>query len=1488
MFKKSTIIIILLFAASGISTNTYAAIPVAERNALIDLYNSTDGENWSDNSDWLGDTGTECTWYGITCDARDTHIVHANLSGNNLTGTIPPSLGNLLSLEQLDLYDNHLTGEIPQELGNLPELKALRLYINQLSGSVPPELGNLSNLEGLDLGENQLSGAIPPELGNLSNLKFMYLDINQLTGNIPWELGNLSNLEYLFLSANQLSGTIPPELGSLSALKWLYLQGNQLTGSIPPEIGNLSELEEGRTDLRWNALYTSSDDLRAFLGARQDDSDWESSQTIAPAGLTPGNPTENSVSLSWIPIPYTGDTGGYEVYYAMGASGEYSLYNTTSDKTADSITLTGLSAGTTYYFRIRTFTNPHESNGNIVYSEYTDSVPATTAGSSGIPPGERNALIDLYNSTDGDYWENNTNWLGDPGTECTWYGITCDAENTHVTEIDLGGDYPEGNNLVGTIPGSVEDIQYLRRFELSGNSLTGDIPPELGNLPELRELHLGVNDLGGDIPPELGNLSQLQSLDLGNNKVTGDIPSELGSLSDLQRLSLSENSLTGEIPPELGNLSELRELYLSGNGLTGSIPPELGNLSQLEVLYLSENSLTGEIPGEMGNLSALTSLLAGMNRLTGSIPPELGELSELYQLDLSGNDLTGSIPPELGSLSDLQQLYLEYNRLSGEIPQEMGNLSDLRSLFLKNNELTGDIPPELGNLSGLRQLYLDHNQLTGAIPSELGNLSELYQLDLSANNLSGNIPSELTRLSHLDPDQSDFRWNAFYTSDSDLRNFLNIMQISGDWESTQTVAPEGQAATGTTESSVSLTWNPILYTSDTGGYEVYYSVESGGNYTLYDTTADKTVGSITVTGLGPETTYFFRIRAITGEHENNDNAVTSEYTEEISAKTASVSAAQYTITATAGSGGTISPSGTVSVMHGDRKTFVFTPDSDYSVDNVSVDDTSAGSVTTYIFRDISSQHTIHVSFRSDILPVIPSAERDALIALYNAAAGEEWENNALWLGDPGTECTWYGITCDEGDTHVAEISLEGNNLVGQIPGAIENLTDLQHLDLSGNTISGSIPRELGSLSELRSLDLSGNQLAGAIPDNLANLSNLEENRNDFRWNALYTSDQDLQDFLAARQEGGDWESTQTIAPESPDVVSVTENSVSLTWEPITYTTDTGGYEVYYTAESEGDYKLFGGTPDKTGNSLTVTDLSPATAYIFQIRAFTGPHENNVNTVSSEYTKEVFAVTSDGSQVLHTIRARVKNGEGGSIEPSGAVSVADGEDRKFRIKVSEGWELDKIRVDGEKIDSDSELDENGRYVFKNVTEDHIIKVIFRKIHTITALAEPSEAGKIEPSGPVMVSHGADQTFSITRNPGYEDWDIEVTADGVSLGELTSYTFENAEGDADITVTFQKSRMYHSADYNRDFHINFDEILRIIQLYNGGAYHCAADTEDGYAPGKGDRACGSHDSDYDPQDWDVDFDELLQIIRFYNADGYHPDDSSEDGFAPGNGS
>ena len=145
----------------------------AEMDALEALYQDTDGDNWTNNRNWLSNAPLD-SWHGVTTD-RNGRVVELDLSENELNGTIPSELGNLTYLETLNLSENQLRGTIPPELGNLTNLAVLNLFDNRLSGTIPSELGNLSNLGSLTLFDNNLRGTIPSNLAKLNNLRWLLL-----------------------------------------------------------------------------------------------------------------------------------------------------------------------------------------------------------------------------------------------------------------------------------------------------------------------------------------------------------------------------------------------------------------------------------------------------------------------------------------------------------------------------------------------------------------------------------------------------------------------------------------------------------------------------------------------------------------------------------------------------------------------------------------------------------------------------------------------------------------------------------------------------------------------------------------------------------------------------------------------------------------------------------------------------------------------------------------------------------------------------------------------------------------------------------------------------------------------------------------------------------------------------------------------------------------------------------------------------------------
>ncbi|KAK4366639.1 hypothetical protein RND71_014519 [Anisodus tanguticus] len=130
-------------------------------------------------------------------------------SKNQIGGTIPPSIGSLVSLVSLNLSWNHLRGRIPSSLGQIKDLNYLSLAGNYLVGSIPSSFGQLHSLEALELSSNSLSGEIPNNLVNLRNLTALLLNNNNLSGKIPSGLANVTTLAAFNVSFNNLSGPLP-------------------------------------------------------------------------------------------------------------------------------------------------------------------------------------------------------------------------------------------------------------------------------------------------------------------------------------------------------------------------------------------------------------------------------------------------------------------------------------------------------------------------------------------------------------------------------------------------------------------------------------------------------------------------------------------------------------------------------------------------------------------------------------------------------------------------------------------------------------------------------------------------------------------------------------------------------------------------------------------------------------------------------------------------------------------------------------------------------------------------------------------------------------------------------------------------------------------------------------------------------------------------------------------------------------------------------
>ena len=214
-----------------------------EREALIALYKATNGDNWTNNTNWCSDKPIS-EWYGITVQDGELWI---DLRSNNLIGELPKEIGVFNRLTHLYLSFNNIIGTIPKCITNLTQLEIFDVYSNQLTGNIPEDIGSLIELKGLYIGVNKLSGTIPKSIGKLKKLTSFEAEFNNLEGSIPEELADLHILTDLSLQMNRLSGSVPARL--VQCDNWKVWQPNF---TIIPQ-------QEGSLTVEVESLYTSTD-----------------------------------------------------------------------------------------------------------------------------------------------------------------------------------------------------------------------------------------------------------------------------------------------------------------------------------------------------------------------------------------------------------------------------------------------------------------------------------------------------------------------------------------------------------------------------------------------------------------------------------------------------------------------------------------------------------------------------------------------------------------------------------------------------------------------------------------------------------------------------------------------------------------------------------------------------------------------------------------------------------------------------------------------------------------------------------------------------------------------------------------------------------------------------------------------------------------------------------------------------------------------------
>ncbi|MDC6471723.1 hypothetical protein PQZ11_01550 [Luminiphilus sp.] len=530
-------------------------------------------------------------------------------------------------------------------------------------------------------------------------------------------------------------------------------------------------------------------------------------------------------------------------------------------------------------------------------------------------------------------------------------------------------------------------------------------------------------------------------------------------------------------------------------------------------------------------------------------------------------------------------------------------------------------------------------------------------------------------------------------------------------------------ADGTDPELLAVAWTAV---SGATGYRVYQSsTNSNGNYVLLGTTPNT---STVISGLEQGITYYIAVSAYNSGGESAAIYDTGYL------------ATSYTVTPSAGAGGSISPSTSQEVTENNTVAFELSASSGYEIDAVGGTCEGALSGSTFTTSPITSDCTVTASFSE--LPsytVTPSAGSNGSISPSNAQTVTSGSASSFTIeASSGYEIDSVGGTCGgslSGSTYTT-------NSVTADCSVIASFAPITYSVTPSAGENGSI-----SPSSAQSIGSGGAVTFTVSPDSGYQVASVGGSCGGSLSGSTYTTNAVTADCSV---EASFSQITHLVTPSAGSNGSISPSAEQLVAE---------GDTITFTLTADSGYVVaaVGGTcgGSLSGSSYTTDVISGACT---------------VEATFSEIVGAAYAVSPSA-------------GANGSIDPSTPVTVAEGATTAFALTADSGYEIDQVSgTCGGSLSGST-------YVTEAITSDCTVTVTYSELPSYVVTPSAGVNGSVSPDTPQSVLSGSTATFTISADTGYNIAAVSGSCGGSLSG--STYTTNAIISDCTVSVTFSES-------------------------------------------------------------------------------------------------